>query len=262
MRKAHVQSSALAVLVALVAATTATSASRSAAAIPGCATSGLNLYVRDAHRRHRQPGLPALVRRQPAEGLEVEGQRPDQRQGLRDRPSRMRWARSSASASRGEVGRTCRSPSSFAPGKKSFDFDINQISYTPARAKVVAFSDSYYDVNQALVVRKGTPIAKAHTIAGLKKYKLGRRARDDELRLHRQADQAEFEAEGLRLQRQGRVRAQEQADRRPRRRPPDRLLRHGGAGAELEDPRPVPQPGAQGALRDGLPEGQPAPRRA
>ena len=28
----------------------------------------------------------------------------------------------------------------FAPGPKSFDFDINQISYTPARAKVVSFS--------------------------------------------------------------------------------------------------------------------------
>lgn len=62
---------------------------------------------------------------------------------------------------------------SYAPGKKSFDFDINEISYTPARAKVVSFSKSYYDVNQALVVRKGTPIAKVHSIAGLKPYKLG-----------------------------------------------------------------------------------------
>src|SRR6476646_8724313 len=35
---------------------------------------------------------------------------------------------------------------SYAPGKKSFDFDITQISYTPERAKVVDFSDSYYDV--------------------------------------------------------------------------------------------------------------------
>jgi polar amino acid transport system substrate-binding protein len=61
----------------------------------------------------------------------------------------------------------------YAPGKKSFDLDINEISYTPARAKVVSFSDSYYDVNQSIVVRKGTPIASVHTIAGLKKYKLG-----------------------------------------------------------------------------------------
>lgn len=62
---------------------------------------------------------------------------------------------------------------SFAPGKKSFDFDINQISYTPARAKVVNFSVSYYDVNQAIVVKKGTKIASVRSIAGLKSFKLG-----------------------------------------------------------------------------------------
>jgi polar amino acid transport system substrate-binding protein len=61
---------------------------------------------------------------------------------------------------------------SFAPGKKSFDFDITQISYTPERAKVVDFSASYYDVNQAIVVRKGTPIANVHSVAGLKPYTL------------------------------------------------------------------------------------------
>ena len=62
---------------------------------------------------------------------------------------------------------------SFAPGKKSFDFDINQISYTQERAKVVTFSKSYYDVNQAIVVLKGTKIASVHTIAGLRPFKLG-----------------------------------------------------------------------------------------
>jgi polar amino acid transport system substrate-binding protein len=62
---------------------------------------------------------------------------------------------------------------SFAPGKKAFDFDINQISFTPARAKVVDFSDSYYDVAQSVVVNKGTPIASVTTVAGLKPYELG-----------------------------------------------------------------------------------------
>ena len=61
----------------------------------------------------------------------------------------------------------------FAPGKKSFDFDINQISFTPARAKVVSFSASYYDVNQAIVVVKGTKIASVHSVAGLRGFKLG-----------------------------------------------------------------------------------------
>jgi polar amino acid transport system substrate-binding protein len=62
---------------------------------------------------------------------------------------------------------------SYAPGPKGFDFDINQISYTPARAKVVSFSNSYYDVNQALVVLKGKAISKAGSVAALKDFKLG-----------------------------------------------------------------------------------------
>jgi polar amino acid transport system substrate-binding protein len=61
----------------------------------------------------------------------------------------------------------------FAPGPKKFDFDINQISFKPVRAKAVDFSVSYYDVNQALVVVNGTPVAKAKSIAALKPYKFG-----------------------------------------------------------------------------------------
>jgi polar amino acid transport system substrate-binding protein len=62
---------------------------------------------------------------------------------------------------------------SFKPGPKDFDFDINQVSYKPARAEAVDFSDSYYDVNQALIAVKGTPIAGATTLADLAQYKLG-----------------------------------------------------------------------------------------
>jgi len=62
---------------------------------------------------------------------------------------------------------------SYAPGKKAFDFDINEISYTAARAKVVSFSASYYDVNQAVAVVKGTKIASVRSIAGLRSFKLG-----------------------------------------------------------------------------------------
>jgi len=60
-----------------------------------------------------------------------------------------------------------------APGRKSFDFAINQISYTPARAKVLTFSSSYYNVNQSIVGLKGKPISSVRSIAGLRKYKLG-----------------------------------------------------------------------------------------
>ncbi len=61
---------------------------------------------------------------------------------------------------------------SYAPGEKHFDFDINQISYKPARAQAVDFSESYYDVNQALVAVKGTPITQATSISDLAQYTL------------------------------------------------------------------------------------------
>ena len=61
---------------------------------------------------------------------------------------------------------------SYAPGPKDFDFDINQISYSDKRAQAVDFSNSYYDVNQAIVVVKDTPIASATSVADLAQYKL------------------------------------------------------------------------------------------
>ena len=60
-----------------------------------------------------------------------------------------------------------------APGRKAFDFAINQISYTPERAKVLTFSASYYNVNQSIVALKGTRIAGVRSRAGLRGYKLG-----------------------------------------------------------------------------------------
>jgi polar amino acid transport system substrate-binding protein len=62
---------------------------------------------------------------------------------------------------------------SYAPGPKKFDFDINEISVTPQRAQAVTFSTSYYNVDQALVALKGTPIVTKHTPADLKKYVFG-----------------------------------------------------------------------------------------
>ena len=62
---------------------------------------------------------------------------------------------------------------SYAPGKKNFDFDINQISITPERAAVVDFSDGYYTVNQAVVALKSSKIADAKTLADLQGAKLG-----------------------------------------------------------------------------------------
>src|SRR5215210_5431610 len=63
--------------------------------------------------------------------------------------------------------------SSYAPGPKKFDFDINQISITPARAKVVDFSDPYYVAPQAVVVGKGSKLGGASSLADLKDATIG-----------------------------------------------------------------------------------------
>jgi polar amino acid transport system substrate-binding protein len=62
---------------------------------------------------------------------------------------------------------------SYAPGVKKFDFDINEISYTPQRAQEVTFSNSYYADRQALVVLKNGPLVKNHSPAALKSYMYG-----------------------------------------------------------------------------------------
>jgi len=60
-----------------------------------------------------------------------------------------------------------------APGAKDFDWNIQQFSITEDREKAVDFSSSYYDVNQAIVSYKGSPIADAKTLADLESAKLG-----------------------------------------------------------------------------------------
>jgi polar amino acid transport system substrate-binding protein len=63
--------------------------------------------------------------------------------------------------------------SSYAPGPKSFDFDVNQISITPVREKAVDFSAPYYTANQAVVALKDSDAAKAKSLAELQDAQLG-----------------------------------------------------------------------------------------
>ncbi|MER7760351.1 ABC transporter substrate-binding protein [Streptomyces sp. NPDC097619] len=62
---------------------------------------------------------------------------------------------------------------SYAPGAKNFDFDINQISVTPQRAKAVDFSTSYYTANQAVLTLKDSKFAGADSLAAFKDAKIG-----------------------------------------------------------------------------------------
>src|SRR3954452_13188252 len=63
--------------------------------------------------------------------------------------------------------------SSYAPGPKDFDFDLNQISITPKRAEQVDFSTPYFTNPQAVVALKGTEAAKATSLADLKGAQFG-----------------------------------------------------------------------------------------
>jgi polar amino acid transport system substrate-binding protein len=63
--------------------------------------------------------------------------------------------------------------SSYAPGPKDFDFDVNQISISPVREKAVDFSAPYYTANQAVLALKDSDAAKATTIEDLKDVQFG-----------------------------------------------------------------------------------------
>ena len=63
--------------------------------------------------------------------------------------------------------------SSYAPGPKDFDFDVNQISITPKRAEQVDFSSPYYVAEQAIVALKDSDAAEATSLADFADAQLG-----------------------------------------------------------------------------------------
>ena len=63
--------------------------------------------------------------------------------------------------------------SSFAPGPKDFDFDVNQISITPQREQAVDFSAPYYTAGQAVVALKDSELATATSLEEIADAKIG-----------------------------------------------------------------------------------------
>ena len=60
-----------------------------------------------------------------------------------------------------------------APGPKNFDFNLQQYSITPERAKNVDFSSPYYETAQTVITVKGSKAASVTSTAGLKGLLLG-----------------------------------------------------------------------------------------
>ncbi len=55
--------------------------------------------------------------------------------------------------------------SSYQPGPKTFDFDINQISINARRAQAVTFSTGYYSAAQAIITLTDSPYSHASSLA-------------------------------------------------------------------------------------------------
>jgi polar amino acid transport system substrate-binding protein len=62
---------------------------------------------------------------------------------------------------------------SYKPGSKDFDFDVNQISITPQRARAVDFSEPYFTAPQAVIAQKKSPAAGAKSLADLADSTIG-----------------------------------------------------------------------------------------
>lgn len=159
-------------ILALGLAATATGGPAAPAAIPGCAKSSLNLV---------EEGQLRLATDNPAFDPWWSGGSKSKKWEIND-PSTGKGYESAVAY--GIAKRLGFSKSqvtwsalpwnkSFAPGKKSFDFYLAQISILPARAKNVTFSTGYYDVNQAVAGLKSNPISKVRSLNGLKQYLLG-----------------------------------------------------------------------------------------
>jgi polar amino acid transport system substrate-binding protein len=60
-----------------------------------------------------------------------------------------------------------------APGAKNFDFAINQVSVTEARAEVVTFSQVYFQPDKAVIALPGSAVEDARSFADLREANWG-----------------------------------------------------------------------------------------
>jgi len=172
MRKLLVPSLVLVATAALAASTSAFGGSSARTAIPGCAKGSLNL---------QNDGVLTVGADNPAFPPWFGGAEKTKPWKVSDPYSGKGYESAVVYAVATQLGFTKAQVrwtvvpfnNSFRPGRKPFDMYVTQVSYTPERARSVDFSRGYYFVNQSVVARKGTPIARVRTIAGLKRYRLG-----------------------------------------------------------------------------------------
>jgi polar amino acid transport system substrate-binding protein len=136
---------------------------KKAAAVNECAKSALKLHT---------PGVLTVATDSPAYPPYFENNKPADGKGFESAVAYAVAARLGFSPS--EVKWTVEPfDSSYAPGPKSFDFDINEISITPARAKEVDFSTPYYTNPQGIIVASSSPLANATSLSAFKNTPIG-----------------------------------------------------------------------------------------
>ncbi len=135
----------------------------SSGTIAGCAPAQLHLY---------QSGVLTVATDSPAYTPWFEGNHPANGKGYEAAVAYAIAAK--LGFKRSEVHWTIEPfDSSYAPGPKTFDFDINEITITSARAQAVTFSEGYYNDREALITVKGSALAKHHSPAQLRRYRYG-----------------------------------------------------------------------------------------
>jgi polar amino acid transport system substrate-binding protein len=165
--KRQLLATGLAAMLVSAAAVTASLGTQTAAvlakSISGCAPSQLHLY---------RSGQLTVATDAPAYTPWFEANRPENGKGYE---SAIAYAVAEALGFKQSQVHWTIEPfdSSYAPGPKTFDFDINEITITAARATAVTFSAGYYNDREALITVKGSPLLTAHSPSQLKTYKYG-----------------------------------------------------------------------------------------
>ena len=141
----------------------ATSAATSSAAATTCSKSTLALH---------SPGVLTVATDSPAYPPYFEDNKPANGKGFE---SAVAYAIASKLGFSNNEVKWVTEPfdSSYAPGPKSFDFDINEISITKPREKAVDFSAPYYTNPQGIIVGSDSKYAHVTSLAALQGAKIG-----------------------------------------------------------------------------------------
>jgi polar amino acid transport system substrate-binding protein len=141
----------------------ATSAATSSAAATTCSKSTLALH---------SPGVLTVATDSPAYPPYFEDNKPSNGKGFE---SAVAYAIASKLGFSNSEVKWVTEPfdSSYAPGPKSFDFDINEISITKPREKAVDFSAPYYTNPQGIIVSSDSKYAHVTSLAALQDAKIG-----------------------------------------------------------------------------------------